>query len=269
MTRRPQLYLAIFVGVAFIALSVYSTWIEPYRIDVTRHDLRSAGKSERFKLVQVSDLHLHAFGKHERELAKQIAALNADVIVLSGDAIDRVEAVPWLRAFVDELGSVPVLLVLGNWEHWSAVSVESLKSTGAKLLLNERWNLRKGKRSLTVLGLDDYTAGQPDLGLLSINSSDDGSQTTVLVQHSPGFFDQASVKQKMKTNHFDLCLSGHTHGGQVALLGWAPMRPVGSGRYTSGFYEIVGCPLYVSRGIGTSVLPIRFGSHPELAVFEL
>lgn len=269
MMSRIRLFLAIAAGIGAVILLIYSTWIEPYRLDVTRHDMRSAGETEKIRLVQVSDLHLHNFGSYEKELAKQITALNADVVVLSGDAIDRVEAVPWLKAFVGELGNVPVLLVLGNWEHWSDVSIESLKSTGVRLLLNERWLLHKGKRHLEVIGLDDFTAGQPDIDLLSMNATGSGLLKTVLVQHSPGFFDQAGAIQKMKSSRFDLCLAGHTHGGQVAILGWAPMRPVGSGRYSSGFYDVPGCPLFVSRGIGTSVLPIRFGSRPELAVFDL
>jgi predicted MPP superfamily phosphohydrolase len=63
-------------------------------------------------------------------------------------------------------------------------------------------------------------------------------------------------------------LSGHTHGGQVTVGGWAPLVPPGSGRYVRGWFRGDGAPpLYVSRGIGTSVLPIRFGATPELAVF--
>jgi hypothetical protein len=89
-----------------------------------------------------------------------------------------------------------------------------------------------------VIGLDDYTAGQPDLGLLSMSTTASRSVTSVLVQHSPGFFDQGIVTEQMKSRRFDLCLAGHTHGGQVALLGWAPIKPVGSGRFTAGFYAL-------------------------------
>ena len=73
----------------------------------------------------------------------------------------------------------------------------------------------------------------------------------------------------MSGQKFALCLSGHTHGGQVAFMGWAPLRPAGSGRFVQGFYEVPGCRLYVSRGVGTSILPIRWGAPPEIAVFDL
>ncbi len=246
---------------------VYSTWIEPQRIEVIQHDMRKTTNGVAFRLVQVSDLHLRRYGQHEKSIAQKIKDLNADVVVLSGDAIDRQEAIPWLRSFVKELGGVPVLHVLGNWEHWSDLSLESLNSTGARLLLNEKWGLTKGQRRLEIMGLDDYTAGQPDLSLISSSTSSSQSKTTVLVQHSPGFFDQARVVHEMNAQRFELCLAGHTHGGQVAMFGWAPLKPVGSGRFTAGFYDVPGCPLYVSRGLGTSVLPIRFGSRPELVVF--
>jgi uncharacterized protein len=62
-------------------------------------------------------------------------------------------------------------------------------------------------------------------------------------------------------------LAGHTHGGQVALFGWAPLRPPGSGRYVQGWYRDAATSLYVSRGIGTSVVPARFCAAPEVAYF--
>ena len=66
-------------------------------------------------------------------------------------------------------------------------------------------------------------------------------------------------------------LSGHTHGGQVAIAGWAPVRPPGSGRYVRGWYDDGdGPPMYVSRGIGTvAMLPLRFGAVPEVTFFEM
>jgi len=268
MKHLNQYLSAVLVVIGILGLMSYSAWIEPYQIEIVRYDTRKTNESEPIRLVQVSDLHLSGFGKNELEIAQQINTLGADVIVLTGDAVDKPEALPWLQSFVKALGSTPVLHVPGNWEHWSGLSIESLNSTGAQLLLNEKWNLRKGKRKLQLIGLDDYTAGQPDLGLLYRND-EASSETTVVVQHSPAFFDQATVIQRMESTRFDLCLSGHTHGGQVAIFGWAPIKPIGSGRFTAGFYDLSVCSLYVSRGLGTSVLPIRFGSKPELVVFDI
>jgi len=66
----------------------------------------------------------------------------------------------------------------------------------------------------------------------------------------------------------DLILSGHTHGGQVKLLGFIPYLPQGSGKYVSGWYLDQHKQLYVSKGIGTSILPIRFGARAEISIFN-
>ncbi|MFN8967247.1 MAG: hypothetical protein ACK5XR_00570 [Pseudanabaena sp.] len=63
-------------------------------------------------------------------------------------------------------------------------------------------------------------------------------------------------------------LSGHTHGGQLSFFGIAPILPPRSGKYVSGWYQNNAIFLYVSRGLGISILPIRIGSVPEIAYFE-
>ncbi|MCK5075659.1 MAG: hypothetical protein KAR38_04750 [Calditrichia bacterium] len=65
-----------------------------------------------------------------------------------------------------------------------------------------------------------------------------------------------------------LMLSGHTHGGQITFFGLAPILPRGSGKYVSGWYEKEKIKLYVSRGIGTSVIPFRFMSLPEIVCLD-
>lgn len=269
-------FLTLF-PLTLLALLAWALWVEPARVAVVRHDLQSVGAvagGAPWRLVQVSDLHLQAFGEREQALARQVQGLGADVVVLTGDAIDRVEALPWLAGFVGALGGVPVLLVPGNWEHWSGVNFAALQASlagaGGRLVLNDRWSLSRQGRTLQLIGLDDFTAGAPDLGLLASGVGADaaGVVDTVLVQHSPGFFDQADVGQRMGGSRFSVCLSGHTHGGQVALGGWAPWLPVGSGRFVAGFYDVPGCRLFVSRGVGTSVMPLRLGAPPEVVVFE-
>ncbi len=259
------------------AVLSYAGWTGTRRFEVSQHDLRDAGLpyAHVWRVVQLSDLHLRVFGQYEEDIVRRVRDLSADVIVLTGDAIDRADAVPQLLNFIRALGDVPVLLVPGNWEHWSGVDLGGLQQSLAfiplaRLVLNDQWSLTRGGRTLQIVGLDDFTAGRPDLGLLqgTHDSAAGGRIDTVLIQHSPGFFDHAGFAGKLGTRQFFLCLSGHTHGGQIALGAWAPVTPVGSGRFVAGFYQTPSCPLYVSRGLGTSILPIRLGSRPEIAVFE-
>jgi predicted MPP superfamily phosphohydrolase len=81
--------------------------------------------------------------------------------------------------------------------------------------------------------------------------------------HSPVFFEEAA-------GSCELALSGHTHGGQVRLPPLGPLwLPPMCGRYVEGWYDLNGSRMYVSRGIGTSILPIRFMCRPELAIITL
>ena len=270
--RVPRvLWLVVLVTALLCVLAVAASF-GAKQVDVVRHDLRASADLQPIRLVQISDLHLKAFGAHEQGLAAQLVALAPDVVVLSGDAVDRADALPLLQSFVRAFAPVPVLLVPGNWEHWSGLDFIALQTmlatSGGQLLLNERWSFSRGDRSLAVMGLDDDTAGQPDLQLLDTRASSKGA-LTVLVQHSPAFFDKADVAKRMANQRFDLCLAGHTHGGQLAIGGWAPIRPVGSGRFVAGFYDVPGCSLFVSRGAGTSVLPLRLGARAEVVVFDL
>jgi predicted MPP superfamily phosphohydrolase len=270
--RVPRvLWLVVLVTALLCVLAVAASF-GAKQVDVVRHDLRASADLQPIRLVQISDLHLKAFGAHEQGLAAQLIALAPDFVILSGDAVDRADALPLLQSFVRAFAPVPVLLVPGNWEHWSGLDFIALKnmlaSSGGQLLLNERWSFSRGDRSLLIIGLDDDTAGQPDLQLLDTRAPSKGA-LTVVVQHSPAFFDKADVAKRMYNQRFDLCLAGHTHGGQLAIGGWAPIRPVGSGRFVAGFYDVPGCSLFVSRGAGTSVMPLRLGARAEVVVFDL
>jgi len=265
--------LLLVIGFAVVLWAAFG--VEPGRIGVARHDMRPQGDGPAIRLVQLSDLHLRAFGECERSLAGRVKALRPDLVVLTGDMVDRPDALPLLRAFFGELGPVPLCAVPGNWEHWSGVDFMGLRAViegrpGNRLLVNESFSFRKGKRIVALVGLDDFTGGAPDLELLGrAGELPDQHETTVLLQHSPGFFGLPEVRGLMESARFDLCLSGHTHGGQIAIGEWAPLRPRGSGRFVAGLYEVSGCPLYVSRGIGTSIISARLGSRPEIAVFDL
>lgn len=240
-------------------------------LEITHHDLRGPLTGAAFRVVQLSDLHLQRFDSAEKEIVVRVKEVQPDLIVLTGDATDRSDALPFLKTFLTALGKIPVVVVPGNWEHWSEMNFQELEAflderPGSWFLLNRRVTLSAKGRSVHVIGLDDFTAGNPDGRLLSIANP---NEVTILLQHSPGLFDEPEVNRRMSDQRFTLCLSGHTHGGQVTLGGWAPFRPVGSGRFVAGFYDVPGCRLYVSRGVGTSVLPVRWGPAPEIAVFDL
>ena len=265
---RTSVVIAALIGL--LGNVLYAWLVEPYRLDVTEHPIDAAPTRERpIRLVQLSDLHMQSVGDRERAVAAEVIRLKPDLVVLSGDVIDRADTLGVLDTFLGLLGAVPKVAVLGNWEYWSGVDLKALRDLyetghGVQLLINQAAEYRFGERTLRVMGLDDFTAGRPDLSLLQ---SAAGGVTSIVIQHSPGWFETPAVKAI--SSQFSLCLSGHTHGGQVALFGLALWTPRGSGNFTAGRYDSPMCPIYVSRGIGTSILPIRFGARPEIALFTL
>ena len=169
----------------------YAVWVEPNWIDVSTHDMRSEPTGEGIRVVQLSDLHIQDLSRREIEVANRVKDLKPDLVILSGDVIDRQDRLPTLHSFLVALGDTPIVAVLGNWEYWAEVDLHALRDEyrhhGIRLLVNEVASYRLRLRTLHIAGMDDFTAGQPDGGIL--NSPFEGG-TAVLVQHSPGYFEK-------------------------------------------------------------------------------
>ncbi len=277
MNRRRFLGAAAALGAA--ALGVDAAWWEPRSLDVTHHRLPLPPGRAPLRFVQISDLHLRGVGPLHRRVAAETARARPDFALLTGDSVDHEDALPAQDAFLALLDPrLPKYAVLGNWEHWSGVDLRALASVyerhNARLLVNESAVRPHASGPVAITGLDDI-AGAPDLRAAVRGA--DAAPVRLLLAHSPAYRDAVAAhaqtagavpREPVDVAGITLMLSGHTHGGQVTVGGWAPLLPPGSGRYVRGWFRGDGAPpLYVSRGIGTSVLPIRFGATPELAVF--
>lgn len=285
LTRRRFLALG---GAAATALLADAAVIEPRRLTVTRHLVRSAGApagGRRVRIVQLTDLHLSPIGPFHERIARAIAHVDPHLIVISGDSIDRPDAGPRLDDFLSLLDpATPKFATWGNWEHYLGIDLGTIADVyarhGCRVLNNESAVLRVNGARLLVTGLDSSQDGEPDIGRALRDV--EPSPNHLVVAHCPvqrdhvmryvgGQLPVASgdVTAAPAVRHTpSLVLSGHTHGGQVTLGGWAPVTPVGSGRYVAGWYRDETIPLYVSRGIGETAIPLRFWCPPEIAVFE-
>lgn len=265
MTWSRRRFLAAAAGGAAAAVGIDAFLVEPGKLTVTRHAV-GAGGGPTARLVQLTDLHMRALGDHEHEVAAAVGRLEPDALLLTGDTIESPGALGLLGRFLDLLDpAVPKVAILGNWERWAGIDPARMEAVLAarngRLLVNATTVLATPAGTLAVTGLDDLVEGSPDWSAAT-RGPRPGGPWLVLV-HCPAYRDLLPAEAAP-----DVVLSGHTHGGQIAPFGWAPVRPRGSGRYVSGWYRGGGPPLYVSRGIGTVGIPARLGAPPEVAVFD-
>ena len=262
--RRATVATAFVVGWSLL-VGGYAWLGEPGWIEVSHQDVGAPAAGQRpFRIVQLADLHLERMSARERRVAEAVREARPDLLVLGGDVIDHAEGLAVLDALLLLIGERPTVAVLGNWERWSGVDRRSIQEVlahrGGRLLANETLRLQHEGRPIAVVGLDDATTGNCDPKLAAAGA--EGIPNVVALTHSP------LARDEWQGPPPTFMLAAHTHGGQVAFLGYAPARPAGSGRYVSGWYRDPPFDMYVSRGIGTSVLPIRFGARPEVAVFD-
>jgi predicted MPP superfamily phosphohydrolase len=241
------------------ALAVlYAFFVEPYSIEVTRHALAS-DVAQPIRIVHLTDLHARGFGTRERELVAMVAAAGPDIVLVTGDLVDAGSLEP-ARELLQRLSApLGVWVVRGNSERGRALNDDAAfyKSVGAHLLENQGVAIRD---DIWLVGLED-ASGHPDL--TAALAAAPAAAYKIAIFHSPDYFAEVA-------GLFNLGLAGHTHGGQVWLPGLGPLwLPAGGRIYVQGWYTKNRSKLYVSRGIGTSVVPARFLSRPELPIIEL
>jgi uncharacterized protein len=261
--RKWRLFFGVF-ALLVAALAIYASWIEPYWIEVTHHHV-AAPIASPIRIAHLSDIHTYGLGRREMKLLQVIEVERPDVIVITGDSINITSDYPGLRDLLTRLHApLGVWVVRGNHEDWWPVDNEEefYKSAGVKLLVNSSGEVRDG---IWFVGLDDLYAGAPDLEKALAGVPE--SAYKIALFHSPIYFET-------EAGHSDLALAGHSHGGQVKLpfIG-APYSPPFCGRFMEGWYESRGTSrgtkMYVSRGIGTSIVDVRFWCRPEIAIITL
>jgi len=236
------------------------------------------------RIVQISDFHIHRIGRRERKLVSIMQKIDPDLIFMTGDFIDNKEGIRPLREVVKKMASPGTLIIgiLGNSDHKCGKEVvtlllEALRKNGVEMLVNESLKFRvtttnyhqleKRKNTdnyIYVVGLDDnYTWN--DNFFKAMNNVPLESPI-ILLAHAP------HIVEKVNTQGINLVLSGHTHGGQIVFPFLSPLHlnPVCNARkkFVSGLYLDEGTKLYVNRGIGTAVLPIRLFCKPEITLFQ-
>lgn len=220
------------------------------------------------KIVHLSDLHygLYTRASTISNWVGQTLSESPDLILITGDFVDRlawrkmdglVQALEPLEAPLGVWG------VWGNHDHsWNKIQRlgPALQEAGVHILVNDGRLIRE---DLFLAGLDESVQPTPDMKCVLAAKPKDA--TCIVMSHSPDLLPHLPAE-------LDLVLSGHTHGGQIKLPGLGALRTssIYGQRFLEGWIKEDGLPLaYVSRGLGTTLLPVRWGSPSEIVVLEL
>ncbi|MCB9099306.1 MAG: metallophosphoesterase [Anaerolineales bacterium] len=249
------------------ATRVETTWLSTEHLPVPIKNLPAS--LEGFKIVQLSDIHLHPFTQIDfvKEVVAAANQLQPDLVALTGDFVLKTagsifELAPALATLNPKYG---IFAVLGNHDIWTdARTVRAgLEEAGLPLLRNEGLALGVGKDLLYVAGVDDGWSGRPDLALALDRHR--GDIPTLLLAHEPDLADRFAADPRVS-----LQLSGHTHGGQVRLPGKGPLvLPRLGHKYEMGLYRVADMWVYTNRGIGVIDPPVRFNCRPEITEITL
>lgn len=243
---------------------------EPYMLTVEHQRIslrRLPGALEGFRIVQLSDIHHGPFSSPEQiQRAVETAnRLKPDIVALTGDYISRERqyAAPCAEMLGRLRARYGVYAVLGNHDHWTdaALITDLFRAEGINVLVNEGMRFEHRGTAFWLAGVDDTMVGLEDLSLALAGASDD--EMKLLLAHNP------IILRRAARAGVDLVLSGHTHGGQVAIRSERNEKGRPRRRLLKGLGRQGNTQIYVNRGLGTVVLPIRYGCPPEVSLLEL
>jgi predicted MPP superfamily phosphohydrolase len=277
LSRRRFLRMALMAAAAMpFAVSAYGAFAARARKVVEKVIVPITGlppQLDGLTIVQLSDVHAGMFMREPQmlEYARIANSLKPDIIALTGDFVattsDQVES--FMRAMSSLEARYGVFGCLGNHDIFTRSEeavAHSFAKAGFKLLRNKNEIIDIEGAKLNIIGVDFLfgtraTASTLDHVLAELSLEG----TTVLLQHAPQLFPQAAKFG------IDLTLSGHTHGGQIALtIGDIIIAPARfSTMFLAGLFKIDNSHLYVNRGLGTTGPPIRINAPPEITHITL
>lgn len=268
--RRFLARTAVAIGIIALVLALWAFWWEPRRLVVRESSIAlSCWQGKPLRIAIASDLHIGSpytgVAKLER-IVEQINAGRPDVIVLLGDFVIQgvtggqfVPPETIAKKLAGLRAPLGVYAVLGNHDHWldGPRVARAFERSGIRMLEDTALPLTYGDRRFWLVGISDFLTAPHDVRLALAPVDDDAP--AIAITHNPDIFPKIPGR-------VCLTLAGHTHGGQVAfpLIG----RPIVPSQfdelYALGPIHERGKHLFVTAGIGTSIIPVRFRVPPEI-----
>lgn len=243
---------------------------------------------EGFRFVHISDLHLGSFGVNSKpieEIVELVNSENPELILFTGDMVNNFagEMNGWISTLSKLKAPMGKYSILGNHDYgfysrWDSANdfkknftdiLKGQEKMGFKILRNESVVLQRKGDQIGLAGVENWGShSYPQNG--DLTKAAEGlkeQQFNLLMSHDPDHWD----KQVLDFGHFDLTLSGHTHGMQFGIekgnIKWSPAQYVQ--KRWAGLYREKDMFLYVNRGLGYHGIPARVGMPPEITVVEL
>lgn len=257
------------VGGGYYAHDIEPKWLEIKHLYIS-HPLIPNGFNG-IKMAQFSDTHLgFQFQLNDLQaIVEKINQLDPDIVLFTGDLMDAPNEYKEQDKIPSVLNQLKAPLgkfsIYGNHDHGgygSEIYREIMEKSNFTMLQNEWAKVSLlSTEEIYLAGVDDAALGKPDFK--KATSGIPKGVFTIMLSHAPDLADTASA--------YDIPyqISGHSHGGQVQIpfVGALVTPPYGQ-KYIDGTYEIDSLTLHVNRGLGTTRLPYRFLSRPELTIYE-
>ena len=273
MTNKKSLRWIGLTGLFVLLFIIWIIW-DNFHIQTTQYSIEDEALPEAFdgfKIAQISDLHNKDWGT---DLAEILEQEQPDLITVTGDLIDSsTEDFSPALSLIDSLTSIaPTYFVTGNHEaghiQYAALE-EALIDKGVTILDDQAIDIEKDSSELTLMGIQDpafseINSNTFDNTLSELTAASD--EYTILLSHRPERF------QNYVESGVNIVLSGHAHGGQFRLPFVGGLVAPDQGlfpEYTAGVHTEEETNMIVSRGLGNSIIPVRFNNPPELVILTL
>ena len=276
-----RLVIILFI---LILACLASIWVSYNWLTVTHFTVRSSKISEPFRIVLVSDLHEHQFGRDNEKLAVKIREQSPDLIIIDGDMINGDSenadtAVELVRALKE---AAPVYYSFGNHEYSYMEAghedlTEELEAAGAVVLNYQSIDIDVKGNQIRLGGLYEYgfetgmqSEEENERAIPYLEEYADTDRYLIMCAHRPESFYPWDMADQWG---IDLVLSGHLHGGQVIIPGVGGLYNSLDGffpKFDYGQYKLGDSDMVITRGLGSNpkMLP-RFNNPPEIAVVEV
>lgn len=269
-----MIYLYILIALALTAL-VYM-FFEAGFVEVKK--VLFTSESNSLKVMLLSDIHINFLRVSPDKVRGIIDREKPDFIIMAGDYISRADQLPKFYSFLDAIQDKNrrIFLCLGNHDYEAFLKdkngglekyVKGVSNRGITVLNNDSYCFIKDSRRYNIIGIADYRRGGPDLEKALQNCRRDALKN-IAFSHNP------DVILEVPEGKVDYLFCGHFHGGQIWLpfnfefkaLRHEKLCKMGIRR---GLYNIKGINLYISRGLGNVLFPLRFLSRPEITIFYI